>query len=117
MRPLDPFVFLGALAVILAGFAYGLSGGSGNTVRITTPYDEYSYPLSKNRVLEVRGSLGAMKLEIRNGKARVLESGCPGQVCIKRGWIFRIGDSAVCVPNRVIMKIESEKRELDGITE
>jgi len=35
--------------------------------------------------------------------------------CVKRGWLRRPGDSAVCLPNRLVVRI-SGKTEVDGVT-
>lgn len=117
MKPLDPLVYLAAAVLSAAGIVYSFSGDQGSSVSIRTPRAEYRYSLRHDRVVEVQGQISRMKLEIKAGRARVLETGCPGQVCRLRGWIFRSGDAAVCVPNRVIMKIQGKGQELDGIAE
>lgn len=43
------------------------------------------------------------------------ESECPHKSCVKMGWISERGSSAVCLPNRVIIKIEGDFEETDGV--
>ena len=48
------------------------------------------------------------KLEVKNGKAAIVESDCPGMDCVHSGWIKEKGRSLVCLPNRVEIRIEGE---------
>ena len=42
---------------------------------------------------------------IRDGKAAITESDCPGTDCVHSGWISNAGRSIVCLPNRVEVRI------------
>ena len=56
------------------------------------------------------------KLEVKNGKAAIVESDCPGMDCVHSGWIKDKGRSLVCLPNRVEIRIEGEaESEVDFI--
>ena len=46
------------------------------------------------------------RIVIRDGKAAILESTCPGEDCVHSGWISQTGRSVVCLPNRVEVRIE-----------
>ncbi len=50
---------------------------------------------------------------IEKGRAKVLESKCPDGICVKAGWLENSGDSAICLPNKTIVKIEGEKNKAD----
>ncbi|MGE5574203.1 MAG: NusG domain II-containing protein [Bacteroidota bacterium] len=54
-----------------------------------------------------------------DGRARVSDSDCPDKVCVRTGWIERPGEAIVCLPNRVVVKIQGGPRDtgptLDGI--
>ena len=50
------------------------------------------------------------------GKIRYEHSECPDLICVKTGWLSKKGDAAVCVPNKTIIVIEGEERNVDGIT-
>ena len=45
-------------------------------------------------------------VEISKGKVRVTEASCKNQVCVKHGSISRTGETIVCLPNRLIVRIE-----------
>mgnify|MGYP000846727659 FL=1 len=66
-------------------------------------------------------------IELENGKyidivvdengAYVKDVVCPDKVCQKTGLINRVGQSIVCLPNRVVVYIEGqEESEIDGIS-
>ena len=42
---------------------------------------------------------------IRDGKACIAQSTCPGEDCVHSGWISSPGRSVVCLPNRVEIRI------------
>ena len=45
-------------------------------------------------------------ITIKDGKAAITESDCPGTDCVHSGWIHEAGSSIVCLPNRVELRIE-----------
>ncbi|MCW1712127.1 NusG domain II-containing protein [Caenicola nitritireducens] len=63
--------------------------------------------------VEYKGGRNVLKTE--DGKIAVIASDCPDKDCVKRGWLQRPGDSAVCLPNRLVIRI-SGKTEVDGVT-
>ena len=50
---------------------------------------------------------GRMRLEVKKGKIRVLNSDCPQHICMNMGWIQYSGQTIVCVPNKVLIEITS----------
>jgi len=47
------------------------------------------------------------------GRIRFSSSTCPGEVCVHKGWISRAGQTAVCLPNGVIIKIIGQVKNND----
>ena len=45
--------------------------------------------------------------------AAVLESTCPGQDCLHTGTVTRAGESIVCLPNQLILRLEGTQH--DGV--
>lgn len=61
--------------------------------------------------------IGVM-IEAKDGQIRFIESSCLDQTCVHTGWLSRPGDTAVCLPNRVIVKIiGKQKSDVDVIAE
>lgn len=51
------------------------------------------------------------QIEIDNDRVRFLSSDCPNHFCEQTGWISEPYQSAVCLPNQVIIQISSENEE------
>jgi hypothetical protein len=56
--------------------------------------------------MAVPGPLGVTAVEIEGARVRIVESPCPGKVCIARGWLEHAGDAAICLPNKVAVYVE-----------
>ena len=51
------------------------------------------------------------------GEIFIKESDCPDKVCVRSGRISKSGESIICAPNRVAIKIDGKKGNLpDAIT-
>ena len=54
-------------------------------------------------------------LQFDNGRVRVLEADCPDRVCVVTGWLSRPGQTAACVPGRLMVRIVADPGE-GGVT-
>ena len=77
-----------------------LSHRKSSSVRIETDGGVFLYSLSEDRDLEFEGPLGVTKVEIRDGRARIVESPCPNHTCY-HGHVESYPDAVVCLPNHV----------------
>lgn len=58
-----------------------------------------------------------LTLECRGGAVRVAESQCPGEDCLRTGWISRPGTQIICLPNRLVVSIQgAAPPSFDAIT-
>ncbi len=64
------------------------------------------------RVVEV----GGVRIEVSGAGARFLESDCPDRLCVQAGLLTRAGESAVCLPNRVSVRIVGGGEAFDAVT-
>ena len=48
-------------------------------------------------------------LEISRGQAFMNEADCPDHLCMKQGEISHKGETIVCLPNRVVIEVESNQ--------
>ncbi|MFQ5575270.1 MAG: NusG domain II-containing protein [Terriglobia bacterium] len=60
------------------------------------------YGLERPRRFEVRGCT----VQIEDGRARVVSSTCPRNICVNEGWIDSPGEVIVCLPHRLVVRIE-----------
>ena len=53
-------------------------------------------------------------IEVEHGRIRVLEAGCPDQVCVNQGYISDGTVPIVCLPNRLVIEIVGGGDSLDA---
>ena len=73
--------------------------------------------LNKDEIKELHLPEGSMKLEIKKGRIRVLQSSCPHGLCVDIGWIKTDRIPIVCVPNKVIIEIKGSDSHYDAISQ
>ena len=61
------------------------------------------YSLSEDGEFTLNG--GTNTLVILGGKAYISEADCPDGLCVSQGKISRTGQTVVCLPNRVMLRI------------
>ncbi|WP_158590860.1 NusG domain II-containing protein [Acutalibacter sp. 1XD8-33] len=70
--------------------------------------------------LPIAGADGiALTVEFSREGARVLSSTCPDKTCQRTGLLSRAGESAVCLPGRVVLRLEGKEDrslEADAVT-
>lgn len=70
------------------------------------------FQLEADTMFTVMGNLGEMEITIENERARISSSPCPGQDCVRQGWLSKPGDMAVCVPSGVFIIVSGNDDEL-----
>lgn len=112
-RPADLAVY-----AVLAGLAVLLAGGGGRAGRLLvhTPAGEFELPLGRDTVLSVEGMIGDVEVEIDAGRARIAGSPCPGQHCVRTGWISAGGETTACLPSGVWLTCLAEGRQPDAVS-
>lgn len=64
----------------------------------------------ENQLIDLREKYDVpVILEIRDGAIRFRESVCPDHLCENYGYISRVTETAVCMPNRTVLTIHSAK--------
>ena len=60
--------------------------------------------------------INGVVIEVSSAGARILSSPCPDQICVRQGELRENGDTAVCAPQRVVVKMTTkEKKQQDAI--
>lgn len=62
--------------------------------------------LWENNIFSLRE--GNFRIEIKQGRVRVLTSDCPQQLCLNTGWIKYSGQMIICIPNKILIEVKSE---------
>lgn len=97
------------LFMMFAGKAM-ISKDNGQYVKITK--DDVTigiYPLSKNDTYD----LGSNILVVKSGVAYMEHADCPDKLCISQGKIKKVGESIICLPNRVVATVI---KDMDTLT-
>ena len=92
----------GALAVFL--YATRQSGG-----HVSVQIDGEAVmelPLSEDARIVLGEGEHTNTLVIADGAARVVEAGCPDQICVNHGAIQYAGESIVCLPHKLVITVE-----------
>ena len=68
-----------------------------------------TYALSEDGEYDIELENSAYnKLQIKDGKACIIEASCPDKLCQKMGYISHNTQSIICLPNKVVVSIESQ---------
>lgn len=54
-------------------------------------------------------------IQVEGKTVRFSASSCPDQVCVRTGTLTRAGQTAVCLPNRVIVRLSGGETEVDAV--
>jgi len=101
------FIFIGIaamLAVCIYIFAVGRPSEHlqaeirqhGRITKMITLEEDAIFPLDEHP---------AIRFIVHDGRVAFYSSDCPDQICVRRGFLHLPGQSAVCLPNRVVLTI------------
>ncbi|MDR2202213.1 MAG: NusG domain II-containing protein [Clostridiales bacterium] len=94
-----------AAAIILAAAAVVFAAAltkKGGAVEITHNGQRQTYPLDRDREIDVGGLLTVV---IKDGAVRVTEAACPDKLCIHQGAVRHAGRAIVCAPNGIVIRV------------
>ena len=120
IRKADIILFIALVVIgLAASAALSLShgeAGAGAKVVIESGGELYAtYPLSEDLTISVPApGRGENVVEISGGTVSVKEASCKKQVCVRHGAISKTGESIVCLPNRLVVRIQSGSAEEGG---
>lgn len=108
------------LIVAFAGLlVFYLTQKGGDMVVVTIDGAIYKeYPLNKDIAVDIPGVNGGTNhLIIKDGYADMTDASCPDKICVDSRKISKTGESIICLPNKVVVKIEGNtSSEVDGST-
>jgi hypothetical protein len=71
--------------------------------------------MTDNLTYEINGVNGGTNLLIiQDGEAWVEEASCPDGLCKNMGKISQVGQSVICLPNKVVVEILDKEGEVSG---
>ncbi|HHW11836.1 MAG TPA: NusG domain II-containing protein [Firmicutes bacterium] len=80
----------------------------------------FSFPLTETetRTEQVQVAGGVATIEVRDGAVRLAPTEdyfCPERICIRTGWIKQPGEAIICVPNKLVIRIEGREDGVDAV--
>jgi hypothetical protein len=113
LKPADAVIIVAsALAFVLSALAiYG--GPAPASLVVSSGSDEWLYPLSEERIIDVRGPIGITSIHIKDGQARIVASPCTNQTCVASAAVAHKGDWSACLPNGIFIRAEGDYEDSD----
>jgi hypothetical protein len=113
LKPADVTIIVAsALAFVLTALAiYG--GPAPASLVVSSGTDEWIYPLSEERTIEVQGPIGMTMVQIKDRQARIISSPCSNQLCVASHPIAQTGDWSACLPNGIFIRAEGDYEDSD----
>lgn len=101
------------LMIILSFSAWIIIGAvkvEGGTVIVVNEGKETArYSLSDDLEVTIKNGKDYNLLVIKNGTAKITDASCPDKLCVKQHDIAFNGETITCLPNKIVVKITSEK--------
>ena len=109
---LTGILFAGILLLALPA----LSGGEGGYLEIRRGGAVYAvYPLTEDRTIDIGGTNICV---IEGGTVHMTGADCPDHSCLDMPSIRHAGETIVCLPNQVVLKITGAREgEYDAVSE
>lgn len=109
LKPGDAFIFLAILAaacgiwlhlvLLQTDQTYGEIWLDGEL------YQQIKLDDNTKDTIQMEGKNSEITIEVDGRQMRFILSECPDHTCERTGWISGVGQTAVCLPNRVMIKI------------
>ncbi len=107
----DIILVAALLAAVAAAFAVIqlTKTNGGYAVVVQDGKEIAAYPLNVDTSVTIRNENGGYNtLVISDGKADVTEADCPDKLCVNQHSISHNGETIVCLPNKLVVKITSD---------
>ncbi len=108
-------LLVGVIALLIWYFIYSVDGKFVSVEQRGNLIGTYPLNVDKEIEIEHRGQV-VNKIIIEDGYCYMENAECPDHLCIKQGKIEKIGQTIVCLPNRVVVTVISDSdTEYDSI--
>lgn len=65
------------------------------------------------QTIPIETKYGYNLIEIGDEQVRVIEADCPDKIDVKQGYISKIGETIVCLPNKLVVEIKGIENDSD----
>lgn len=87
-----------------------LDGNCIRSIDLSSVVEGYSF--------EVEGPCGMNRITVEHGRICVERGDCPDQICVHQGWISNSAAPIVCLPNKLVIRVEGaapQAAEIDSV--
>ena len=116
-------VIVASISLLLLGLRWLPVTGDQTRARVELEgriVQEINLQVVDGSVVTIPLKQGEARLEVKGGAVRLLpmpDSVCPRQICSHTGWIRRAGETLICVPNRLVIRLGGESDgKVDAVT-
>ena len=108
VRPFDLLLIVIPLVLAALLWFFLRPQGSGEVAVVTIDGEEWGrYALSEDCTVPIESEGGGSNLlVIAEGSARITQANCGDHTCIRTGAISQTGQSIICLPHKVVVRIE-----------
>lgn len=106
-------LFIGMALFVGYRLWYHAPGGSVEITIDGTLYQTLS--LSEDTTIELPTKTGKNILKIQNGAADMTDADCPDQLCVKQKPISHTGETLVCLPHKLVVKVINNTDDTENI--
>ena len=118
MKKNDWLLAAGITGLALMILAFQILTGKTDHAQVVVSIDGNpygTYDLNTDQTVNINES---NQIRIQDRTVRMIEADCPDQICVSRGLIRKSGQSIVCLPHRLVIRLEqAEDQELDAVAE
>ena len=125
---MKPFDFILIVSLMLASFSpllfffFFFTTGQIAQLRVNNKRIK-EFDLSKDQVFTYFDKLDGdqNKITVRDGKIAIIDANCTDQICVRKGFISKTGQTIVCLPHRLVIEImptnEKQTEDKDRIVD
>ena len=66
-------------------------------------------------IAKVKGYNGNVIIKTKKGSIKVSDEKSPLHLCSKQGWISNTYEIIVCLPNKIVIKLQTDNEKIDTI--
>ena len=104
------------ISAVLIFFRLSAPAGDAVITLNGSPYGTYS--LDEDRRIEISGEDFHNVVLIENGSVMMETSDCHNQVCVNHKPISRSGESIICLPHKIVIRIQGGKEsDVDAVAQ
>ena len=113
LRDILLIVALLLIGIVLLFVLRGRSSEGSYVVIMYQNEEKARFSLTSNGVYDIND--GKNRIEILDGKVRMIDADCPDELCIRQGWIGYDGQSIICLPNKITVMVSGGDSSVDFV--